>query len=421
MRSHASCDARSPLASRFHRQPVARLSKCRPSRRRPALHSRVSCSLSRRADEVSSVEGRVENVALSVERDVLRMALPSKGRMAEDTIQLLKDCQLSVYKPNPRQYIAEIPQLPELEVWFQRASDVVRKLKYGDVDLGIVGYDMFAELSGDDPDLVVLHDALDFGRCHLSLGIPMSGEYSSINTLDQLLTMGKWSEDRRWSAEKPMRVVTGYPNIAKKFFKEKGFEDYVLLGADGALEAAPAMGSADIILDLVSTGVTLRENNLKEIQGGRITNSEGILVANRNSLLNREGLLEVTKELIERFDAHLKANDFYSIVANMRGSSAKEVAKKLLGAESLTGLQGPTISEVYGRGGENGSVATEEGLYAAVICVPKKNLYSAVKELRAVGGGGILVQPMTYIFDEEPVRWTSLLDKLGLDKTELSF
>ena len=68
--------------------------------------------------------------------------------MAEDTLQLLRECQLSVYKPNPRQYVASIPQLPGVEVWFQRASDVVRKLSYGDVDLGIVGYDMFAEISG---------------------------------------------------------------------------------------------------------------------------------------------------------------------------------------------------------------------------------------------------------------------------------
>ena len=68
-----------------------------------------------------------------------RLAIPSKGRMAEDTLQLLRDCQLKVYKPNPRQYTATIPQLPGVEVWFQRASDVVRKLVYGDVDLGIVG------------------------------------------------------------------------------------------------------------------------------------------------------------------------------------------------------------------------------------------------------------------------------------------
>lgn len=141
--------------------------------------------------------------------------------------------------------------MPQLEVWFQRASDVVRKLSYGDMDLGIVGMDMFAELSHDDPDLVVVHDALDFGHCHLGLGVPMGGKFAEVSTLEQLRSMPEWSESN------PLRVVTGYQNVARKFFQEKGFEHVVLLSADGALEAAPLMGSADIILDLVSTGVQL--------------------------------------------------------------------------------------------------------------------------------------------------------------------
>lgn len=141
--------------------------------------------------------------------------------------------------------------MPQLEVWFQRASDVVRKLSYGDMDLGIVGLDMFAELSHDDPDLVVVHDSLDFGHCHLGLGVPMGGKFTDISTLDQLRSMPEWSESN------PLRVVTGYQNVARKFFQEKGFEHVVLLSADGALEAAPLMGSADIILDLVSTGAHL--------------------------------------------------------------------------------------------------------------------------------------------------------------------
>ncbi len=199
----------------------------------------------------------------------------------------MQDCQLSVYKPNPRQYTAQIPlvsfnafsglqcqpcaslhktalynqcpavspgkllQMPQLEVWFQRASDVVRKLSYGDFDLGIVGLDMFAELSHGDPDLVVVHDALDFGHCHLGLGVPMGGKFADISTLDQLRSMPEWSEGN------PLRVVTGYQNVARKIFQEQGFEHVVLLSADGALEAAPLMGSADIILDLVSTGYHL--------------------------------------------------------------------------------------------------------------------------------------------------------------------
>lgn len=337
------------------------------------------------------------------------MGIPSKGRMAEDTLQLLKDCQLNVYKPNPRQYVASIPQLPDMEVWFQRATDVVRKLVYGDIDIGIVGYDMLMEIGNADPDLLVLHDSLRFGACHLGLGVPMTGRYADVHTLEDLKNMG-------WSEQRPLRVVTGYHNLARKFFAEKGFEHVVLLSADGALEAAPAMGSADIILDLVSTGVTLRENNLKQLEGGKILESQGVLVANRRSLLERPGLLEVAHELMERLEAHLTAGQYYSVIANMKGDSAEEVSSRLLGVELLRGLQGPTVSPIYVLNDQGD--AAEHQYYAAVICVHKKKLYQSVKELRKVGGSGVLVQPMTYIFDEEPVRWKQALQQLGIDNWE---
>lgn len=368
--------------------------------------SSAICSLTRRAED-GAVSTEVKRVPRSTPRTSLRMGLPSKGRMSEDTMTLMKESALSVKKINPRQYVARIPEIPSLEVWFQRASDVVRKLRTGDLDLGIVGTDMFQELIDDDPDVIVVHEALDFGQCKLALGIPMGGRFASVESLEALRNMADWSE------ETPLRVVTGYHNIAKRFFAEKGFKHVVLLSADGALEAAPAMGSADIILDLVSTGVTLRENNLKEIAGGDIMQSQGILVANKTSLMDRPGLLAIVHELIERFDAHLKAEQFYSVIANMRGSSAEEVATLLLNS-GVGGLQGPTLSSVYNMEGNNSSGAAEHGFYAATICVPKKKLYSTVKILQKLGGSGVLVQPMTYIFDEEPKRWMDLLGKLNL-------
>jgi len=81
-----------------------------------------------------------------VESRALRLGIPSKGRMAELTLELLDECQLTVRKVNERQYVANMPNVANLEVWFQRASDVMRKLRAGDLDLGIVGYDMFVEL-----------------------------------------------------------------------------------------------------------------------------------------------------------------------------------------------------------------------------------------------------------------------------------
>ena len=136
-------------------------------------------------------------------------------------------------------------------------------------------------------------------------------------------------------------------------------------------------------------------------------------------------------ELIERLEAHLKADGYYSVVANMRGASSRAVADRILACDGLRGLEGPTVSPVFApRDKKNSSSSSSsssspnsdsnadedegnDGLWAAVICVPKRRLYDCVKELRSIGGSGVLVQPMTYIFDEEPARWRSLLKALG--------
>ncbi|XP_076943837.1 ATP phosphoribosyltransferase 1, chloroplastic-like [Bidens hawaiensis] len=324
--------------------------------------------------------------------------------MASDTLDLLKDCQLSVRQTNPRQYVADIPQIANLEVWFQRPKDIVRKLVSGDLDFGIVGLDTFSEYGQGNEDLIIVHDALAYGDCRLSLAIPKYGIFEGINSLKELAQMPQWS------AEKPLRVATGFTYLSPKFLKENGIEHVAFSTADGALEAAPAMGIADAIVDLVSSGTTLKENNLKEIEGGVLLESQAVMVASKKSLIQRKGLLDITHEILERFEAHLKAIDQFTVVANMRGSSTEEVAERILSQPSLSGLQGPTISPVFRK--VNG-VATPD-YYAIVICVPKKKLYKSVQQLRAIGGSGVLVSPLTYIFDEETPRWNELLSKLGL-------
>lgn len=357
------------------------------------------CSL---ASPVTIVNGNVDQKP--IDRNEIRLGLPSKGRMASDTLELLKDCQLSVRQVNPRQYVAEIPQLSNLEVWFQRPKDIVRKLVSGDLDLGIVGLDTVSEFGQGNEDLIIVHDALDYGDCRLSLAIPKYGIFENINSLRELAQMPQWT------AQKPLRVATGFTYLGPKFMKENGLKHVTFSTADGALEAAPAMGIADAIVDLVSSGTTLRENNLKEIDGGIILESQAVVVASKKSLIKRKGVLDITHEILERLEAHLRASGQFTVVANMRGSSAEEVAERILSQPSLSGLQGPTISPVFCK--RDGRVAAD--YYAIVICVPKKQLYKSVQQLRAIGGSGVLVSPLTYIFDEETPRWRELLSKLGL-------
>ncbi|PIA25540.1 hypothetical protein AQUCO_11100010v1 [Aquilegia coerulea] len=241
------------------------------------------------------------------DRAEIRLGLPSKGRMASETLELLKDCQLSVRQVNPRQYVAEIPQLSNLEVWFQRPKDIVRKLLSGDLDLGIMGLDTLSEFGQGDEDLILVHDALDYGDCHLSIAIPKYGIFENINSLSELAQMPQWTK------EKPLRVATSFNYLGPKFMKEKGFEHVTFSTADGALEAAPAMGIADAIVDLVSSGTTLRENNLKEIEGGIILESQAVLVASKKSLIQREGVLDTTHEILERLEAHLRAAGQFTV------------------------------------------------------------------------------------------------------------
>ncbi|CAI9764542.1 unnamed protein product [Fraxinus pennsylvanica] len=360
----------------------------------------VSCSSV--SSPITVVNGNVDKSPS--ERNEVRLGLPSKGRMATDTLELLKDCQLSVRQVNPRQYVAEIPLFPNLEVWFQRPKDIVRKLVSGDLDLGIVGLDTVAEYGQGNEDLILVHDALEYGDCHLSLAIPKYGIFENINSLKELAQMPQWTPER------PLRVATGFSYLAPKFMKDNGLKHVTFSTADGALEAAPAMGIADAIVDLVSSGTTLRENNLKEIEGGVIVESQAVLVASRKSMIQRKGVLDITHEMLERLEAHLRAAGQFTVTANMRGSSAEEVAERILSQTSLSGLQGPTVSPVFCK--RNGKVTAD--YYAIVICAPKKELYKSVQQLRAIGGSGVLISPLTYIFDEETPRWRQLLSNLGL-------
>ncbi|KAF5726853.1 ATP phosphoribosyltransferase [Tripterygium wilfordii] len=364
---------------------------------KPVVSTITCCS--GQQSQVSVVNGRMDGKV--VERTEIRLGLPSKGRMADDTLDLLKDCQLFVRKVNPRQYVAQIPQLSSLEVWFQRPKDIVRQLLSGDLDLGIVGFDTVREYGQGDEDLIIVHDALEYGNCHLSLAIPQYGIFENINSISELAQMPQWTE------EKPLRVATGFTYLGPKFMKENGLKHVTFSTFDGALEAQPAMGSADAILDLVSSGTTLKENNLKEIKGGVVLESQAVLVASKRSL-NRTAVRVTTREILERLEAHLRAGGQFTVTANMRGSSAEEVAEKVLSQPSLSGLQGPTVSPVFCK--RNGKVAVD--YYAIVICVPKKALYDSVQQLREIGGSGVLVSPLTYIFDEEPPRWLQLVSKL---------
>jgi ATP phosphoribosyltransferase len=322
--------------------------------------------------------------------------------MEAETLTFLDDCGLYATKLNPRQYVAAMPAIPELEVWFQRSPDIVRKVRYGDVDLGITGFDSVAEYRGEGDQIVVLHEKLGFSACQLVLAVP--DEWDGLNSVQELAAFAR----QRAAEGHPLRIGTKYERLVNRFLAEQGVESYQLIQAEGALEAGPHMGFVDCIVDLTATGTTLRENRLKQIEGGTLLDSEACLIGNREALKSRPPVLSVAKQLLEFIEAHLRATGFHAIIANIQGPSPEAVAHQVLSQPDLAGLQGPTIAPVYLRDSK------ARDWYAISLIVRKQRLVQAVEQLRAIGGSGVVVTPATYIFEDEPATYRDLLAELGI-------
>lgn len=325
----------------------------------------------------------------------VRLSLPSKGRLAEDSLQFLAACGLNVHKPNPRQYEARIPGLPGLVILFQRPADIVVSVREGSVDFGLTGLDVFAEKSGPNGRALILHDALGFGHCALSLAVPES--WTDVQSVTDLARTAA-------ELERPLRVATKYPHLTGEFLAQNAVP-HTLISAEGTLETAPAIGYADLIADLVSSGQTLKDNRLRPLADGLIQPSQACLIANRRALQTRPEALALARQLLEYFEAHLRAADNLAIFANMRGESPAEIAAALFSQPTIGGLQGPTISRVYVKD-------NDPDWYAVHIVVRRAVLFQAVTELRAIGGSGVVVSPVSYIFEAEPPRYTAMLQAL---------
>jgi ATP phosphoribosyltransferase len=199
-------------------------------------------------------------------------------------------------------------------------------------------------------------------------------------------------------------VATQYPTVTGRFLRASGIEAAKLIQAEGTLEVAPSIGYADAIADLVSSGQTLRDNRLRVLEDGVILRSQAVFFANRAALKARPEVLQLAHQLLEYIEAYLRGQENYMIIANMRGESAEAIAQAMFQQPELGGLQGPTLAPVITRTGER--------WHSVTIVVHKDQLMSAVRALRMVGGSGVIVSPVTYIFEEEPERARRLNEAL---------
>ena len=202
-------------------------------------------------------------------------------------------------------------------------------------------------------------------------------------------------------------MATKFPHLTGGFLARHDVP-FTLIHAEGTLEVAPAIGYADLIADLVSSGQTLRDNRLRPLDDGTIIHSQAVLIANQIALKTRPEVLAVARTLLEFIEAHLRAVDHVSVFANVRGVSPQAIAQRMFAQETLGGLQGPTISPVVAQDGN-------PNWYAVHVVVRRAQLFQVVAELRAVGGSGVVVTPVTYIFEEEPARYRAMMEAIRRD------
>jgi ATP phosphoribosyltransferase len=330
-------------------------------------------------------------------------ALPSKGVIAEPTQNFLRDCGLRVDKPNPRQYTGSIPAIPGTNVLFQRVKDVAYKVADGTAQLGITGLDIVQEL-GHESELIVIHDRLGYGHCALVVAVPEA--WVDVETMADLADIAL---DFREGQRRNLRVATTYTRLTRHFLHASGIHHFTLVRAEGAIEAAPTIGYADIIIDLVQTGTTLRENHLKPIPDGTITESQACLIGNRRALQGDPALIDIVRTMLEHIDAALHGRRYSQLTANVRGESAEEIGNKVVSNPLTRGLLGPTIAPIYSA---NGNSEDNDRWFTVTITVKTRDLLPAVEHLRNIGGTQIVTIPARFIFLEESPTFSQLLKRL---------
>ena len=209
----------------------------------------------------------------------LVIAVPSKGRLQENTNDYFARAGLDIVQGRgARDYRGSIAGLDGVEVAFLSASEIVGQLASGGAHLGVTGEDLVREHVADAEARLVLLTPLGFGRANVVVAAPQS--WIDVRNMADLEDVAAHYRARRGER---MRVATKYVNLTRRFFAEHGVADYRIVESLGATEGAPAAGSAELIVDITTTGATLTANALKIVEDGVILRSEANLVASKRA------------------------------------------------------------------------------------------------------------------------------------------
>ncbi len=336
----------------------------------------------------------------SKDQEKLRLVIPSDGAMYQETLDFLKDCGMRVRRPSDRGYVGQIVSIPSVEIVFQRTADISSRVEAGDADVGLVGYDRFAENRIDDSEATVVIPNLGFGKCSLVVAVPES--WVDVESMSDLADLAVIFQE----TNRELRVATKYPSLTRKFLYGHDVNYFSLSLLSGTVEPAPSMGYADFIVDLTASGQTLRENHLKQIIDGTVVQSEGSLIANRRLLAESDAKKEIFKEIIERIEAQQLSDVYCRITANITGESEAEIALKVTSLPKAAGLHGPTISPVY--------APDSRSIYSATVVIPKEDMAEVIDHLRKIGGASVNVySPSGYMFNQDSNALERLHSEIG--------
>jgi ATP phosphoribosyltransferase len=277
----------------------------------------------------------------------LKIAIQKSGRLNEDSIQILKDCGIAINNGND-QLKAEATNF-SLEVLYLRNSDIPQYLIDGVVDAAIVGDNLLLEKAKD----IQVIEKLGFSKCKVSIAVPKSFEYKSIQDLEGL------------------RIATSYPNTVNDYFSSKGVQ-VELHQISGSVEIAPNIGLSDAIVDIVSSGSTLFKNNLKEVEV--IFKSEAVLAVSPKISAVANVILD---KLQFRIQSVLKARNSKYILMNVPNDKIELISK------ILPVLKSPTVMPLAEKGWSSIHSVINEDLF-----------WDVIDELKAAGAEGILVCPI---------------------------
>ena len=313
------------------------------------------------------------------------LAVPAKGRLQENAEAFFARSGLNLVKPRgARDYRGAIVGLDGVEVAYLSASEITSQLAAGAVHMGVTGEDLVREQMPDADARVVLIEGLGFGFANVVVAVPQAWiDVRTMADIDDVATAFRHHHGRK------MRVATKYINLTRDFFSGHGIIDYRIVESAGATEGAPAAGTAELIVDITTTGATLVANGLKIVDDGLILRSQANLVAARGADWGPTQR-EIARVILDRIAAQARAKAYREVRARFAACDAKLVdsAKEKFKVETPFG--GPTSSGML------------------TLHCPPAQVYALTSYLREHGAEAVAVADLDYVFSKDNPLYAKL-------------